>query len=56
MRETTESKGKTGNVGNIQSADAYKSIDVNAKETDRQFTSDNQYFGVGDSAMKTNAI
>jgi hypothetical protein len=50
MKETTESKGKTGNVGNIQSSDAYKSIDVNAKDTDRQFTSDNQYFGVGESA------
>lgn len=50
MRETTESKGKTGNVGNVQSGDAYKSIEVNAKDTDRQFTSDNQYFGVGESA------
>lgn len=50
MKETTESKGKTGNVGNIQGADAYKSIDVQVKDTDRQYTSDNQYYGVGDSA------
>ena len=50
MKETTESKGKTGNVGNIQGADAYKSIKVEMKDTDRQYTSDNQYYGVGESA------
>jgi hypothetical protein len=49
MKETTESKGKTGNVGNIQGADAYKSIKVEMKDTDRQYTTDNQYYGVGDS-------
>lgn len=50
MRETTESKGKTGNVGNIQNSDAYKNIKVNMKTTDRQLTSDNQYYGVGNNA------
>ena len=50
MRETTESKGKTGNVGNVQNSDAYKNIKVDMRTTDRQLTSDNQYYGVGDSA------
>ena len=48
MRQTTESKGRNGNIGN-QKADAYKVADIKAKETDRQFTSDNQYYGIGDS-------
>jgi len=50
MKETTESKGKTGNVGNLQNSDAYKNIKVDMKTTDRQITSDNQYYGVGGSA------
>ena len=50
MRETTEDTKRDGNIGNTQNADAYKSIDVQVKDTDRQLTSDNQYFGVGDSA------
>ena len=49
MRETTESKGKTGNVGNIQNSDAYKNIKVDMRTTDRQLTSDNQYYGVGNN-------
>lgn len=52
MRETTESKGKTGNVGNIQNSDAYKNIKVDMRTTDRQLTSNNQYYGVGDSAAE----
>jgi len=50
MRETTESKGKTGNVGNIQNSDAYKNIKVDMRTTDRQLTSDNQYYGIGNNA------
>lgn len=52
MRETTEDAKRYGNMGNIQSADAYKSIDVQMKDTDRQYTSDNQYYGGGDSSNK----
>ena len=52
MRETTESKGKTGNVGNIQNSDAYRTLKVEPKDTDRQFTSNNQYYGIGDSAAE----
>jgi hypothetical protein len=50
MRETTENSKRDGNIGNLQSSDAYKSINVNAKDTGRQLTSNNQYYGVGDSA------
>ena len=53
IRETTESKGKTGNVGNLQQSDAYKTVKVDAKDTNKQFTSDNDYYGIsGNSAEK----
>lgn len=50
IRETTESKGKTGNVGNLQQGDAYKYIKVDAKDTNKQYTSDKDYYGIGESA------
>ena len=48
LRQSTENKTRKGNVG-YQGADAYKFIKVVPKDTDRQFTSDIQYYGVGDS-------
>jgi hypothetical protein len=52
MKETTEDNDRDGNVGNVQGADAYKTTNTEAKDTDRQFTSNNQYYGIGDSATE----
>ena len=52
MKETTEDNDRDGNVGNVQGADAYRTTNTEAKETDRQFTSDNQYYGIGESDVK----
>jgi hypothetical protein len=52
MKETTEDTERDGNVSNIQGADAYKSTNTEAKDTDRQFTSKNQYYGIGDSEVE----
>ena len=48
LRQATERDSRLGHVGGQQS-DAYKVIKVEAPVTDRALTSDNQYYGVGDS-------
>jgi len=48
LRQATEKDSRLGHVG-FQSADAYKVVKTEAPVTDRALTSDNQYYGVGDS-------
>ena len=48
LRQATERDSRLGHVGGQQS-DAYKVVKVEAPVTDRALTSDNQYYGVGDS-------
>ena len=48
LRQATEKDSRLGHVG-FQSSDAYKVVKTEAPVTDRALTSDNQYYGVGDS-------
>jgi hypothetical protein len=48
LRQATEKDSRLGHVG-YQNADAYKTVKVEAPVTDRALTSDNEYYGVGDS-------
>lgn len=48
LRQATEKDSRLGHIGN-QKADAYKFVKVEAPITDRALTSDNEYYGVGDS-------
>lgn len=48
LRQATERDSRLGHVG-YQKGDAYKTIKVEAPVTDRALTSNNQYYGIGDS-------
>tara|TARA_B110000090_G_C13365409_1_gene439928 strand:+ start:368 stop:2011 length:1644 start_codon:yes stop_codon:yes gene_type:complete len=48
LRQATEKDSRLGHVG-YQHSDAYKVVKTEAPVTDRELTSDNQYYGGGDS-------
>jgi ribosomal protein L21E len=54
IRETTEDSKYIGGVGNVhtQSGKGYMTTNVEAKNTNRQFTSDNDYTGIANANSK----
>jgi len=48
LRQSTEKDSRLGHIG-FQNSDAYKNVKVEAPVTDRELTSDNQYYGIGNS-------
>jgi hypothetical protein len=52
IRETTEVDDRIGNIGGIQNGGGYKTGTRTAKNTNRQFTSDNDYTGAANAMNK----
>ena len=59
IRETTENSKRDGNVSVVQHGDGYRNAEYNAKNTNKEMTSDSDYYGMpenenGDGYMSAN--
>jgi len=50
VREMTENAERDGNVSAVQQGDAYKTTEYSAKNTNKEMTSDNDYYGMPENA------